>query len=191
MPDLPRNAKDLTGRTFGRLHVLEYVGSSLPSTGRKGSLWKCRCDCGQEVLSEARTLRLGSKKSCGCLRSDLVRQRRIDKAQKITFQGETKTIAEWAKKLGLTNGAIRDRLNEGWSIDRALTDPKFTAQLLPFRDETKTLHAWAKEFGLSPRCLRQRLKTHGWSIDLALTEPVAHWNRQSSISFQGQNKTIA
>ena len=35
---------------------------------RLGSiLWRCRCDCGNEVLVEAAQLASGNRKSCGCL----------------------------------------------------------------------------------------------------------------------------
>ena len=42
----------------------------------------------------------------------------------ITFNGETKTIAEWERHLGLYNGAIYERLKSGWSIEHALTIPR-------------------------------------------------------------------
>ena len=48
---------DLTGKRFTRLTVLEKVGTSK---------WKCRCDCGKTVISEARWLLVGRTKSCGC-----------------------------------------------------------------------------------------------------------------------------
>lgn len=41
----------------------------------------------------------------------------------IEFNGERKTIGEWAKETGLTHSMIKGRLNRGWSIERALTTP--------------------------------------------------------------------
>lgn len=56
--------RNLTGQRFGRLVA------TVP-TGQRGStgsvLWKCRCDCGKEVLATASQLTNGYKKSCGCL----------------------------------------------------------------------------------------------------------------------------
>ncbi len=42
-----------------------------------------------------------------------------------TYNGETKTIAEWGEcnELGLTAKQIHKRLEEGWDIARALTTP--------------------------------------------------------------------
>lgn len=42
----------------------------------------------------------------------------------ITFNGETKTISEWAKSTGLKRHTIKARIdNYGWSIEKALTTP--------------------------------------------------------------------
>lgn len=49
---------DLTGKTFGLLTVIEYVG-----LGK----WKCVCSCGNEVVTRGNFLRTGNTKSCGCL----------------------------------------------------------------------------------------------------------------------------
>lgn len=59
-----KRRQDLTGQRFGRLTVLE-------DTGRysKGSqcIWRCVCDCGNEVETTSGQLLGGYKKSCGCL----------------------------------------------------------------------------------------------------------------------------
>ena len=42
----------------------------------------------------------------------------------ITFNGETKTIAEWERDNGLYKGAVMSRLRSGWDIEHALTVPR-------------------------------------------------------------------
>jgi hypothetical protein len=42
----------------------------------------------------------------------------------ITFNGETKTLAQWAKVTGLTVFCLRARLHRGWPTEQALTEPK-------------------------------------------------------------------
>jgi hypothetical protein len=42
--------------------------------------------------------------------------------RKITFRGETHTVAEWARKLGIRQGSLLAHLDK-WSVERALTDP--------------------------------------------------------------------
>ena len=52
---------DLTGQRFGRLTVVERVG-----TDKWGYiLWKCKCDCGNEVTVISASLRSGATTSCG------------------------------------------------------------------------------------------------------------------------------
>lgn len=40
----------------------------------------------------------------------------------LTFKGRTDTLANWAKRLGITDATLRNRINRGWSIERALTE---------------------------------------------------------------------
>ena len=60
-----KSAKELTGKRFGRLTVLERVGSL---DGH--ALWHCRCDCGKEVDVTSLQLIHGYSKSCGCLKRE-------------------------------------------------------------------------------------------------------------------------
>ena len=41
----------------------------------------------------------------------------------ITFNGETRTIKEWSLMLGGTRNMVAQRLNKGWSLEKALTTP--------------------------------------------------------------------
>lgn len=60
------------GDKFWRLTV---VATALPSTHRGERRWLFRCECGIEcVLEEYRVLQ-GAVKSCGCLRTELLRER--------------------------------------------------------------------------------------------------------------------
>ena len=60
---------DLTGRRFGRLVVLEYVGRI-----KKHSNWLCRCDCGKEKTVPYQKLIIGETSSCGCLEAETRRK---------------------------------------------------------------------------------------------------------------------
>jgi hypothetical protein len=42
----------------------------------------------------------------------------------ITHNGETLRFAEWEKRLGLAHNSISMRLWYGWSVERAVTEPK-------------------------------------------------------------------
>lgn len=62
----PHNRVDLTGQHFGRLIVLGD-----PKKGKRGTLWKCQCDCGNICYKVSADLTRGCTKSCGCLKAEL------------------------------------------------------------------------------------------------------------------------
>lgn len=55
--------EDLTGRIFGKLTVIEVAGRL--KTGH--TLWRCKCDCGNEIVVRGSLLTHGHTKSCGCI----------------------------------------------------------------------------------------------------------------------------
>jgi len=58
----------LEGRRFGRLTVLEFVGID----DRNHTVWKCRCECGNEIPVVGTQLTGGITRSCGCLQKDVI-----------------------------------------------------------------------------------------------------------------------
>lgn len=57
---------DMTGQRFGRLTVIGIGGCTKEPSGRSRPLWKCICDCGNEVLVLRDNLIHGRTQSCGC-----------------------------------------------------------------------------------------------------------------------------
>jgi len=55
--------KDITGQVFGRLTAVEYNGNNK----HRQAVWLCKCECGNEITTEASSLKSGKTKSCGCL----------------------------------------------------------------------------------------------------------------------------
>ncbi len=53
---------DLTGQRFGRLTVIERAGTKYGHV-----MWRCVCDCGNQVFPLSGDLRRGKTQSCGCL----------------------------------------------------------------------------------------------------------------------------
>lgn len=64
---------DLTNQRFGYLTVLERAGSYERNGKKSGimALWKCRCDCGNTIVTTGFSLRCGDTISCGCARTSL------------------------------------------------------------------------------------------------------------------------
>lgn len=62
--------KDLTGKRFGRLVVISQSAVKL-RTAQRMTWWRCRCDCGEEIVTGRAYLATGKTKSCGCLRREI------------------------------------------------------------------------------------------------------------------------
>lgn len=78
--------EDLTGKVVNKLTVVEYVGAI------KGyHMWKCRCECGEEVTKRTGDLNSGKPKSCGCIKK--VNKYREDLIGKVF---ERLTVIEYA-----------------------------------------------------------------------------------------------
>ncbi len=58
-------AKNLIGQKFGKLTVLYRVKTPNAS---KHAHWKCKCDCGTEIIVSATNLEEGHTTSCGCVK---------------------------------------------------------------------------------------------------------------------------
>jgi hypothetical protein len=50
-------------------------------------------------------------------------QRNRSSCKRISFNGETLSVQEWAEKLNIKPSTLRARFNKGWYVERALTEP--------------------------------------------------------------------
>jgi hypothetical protein len=94
---------------------------------------------------------------------------------RLTHNGETLTLAEWAERTGISRITIGARLRKGWTTDKALTTKP--RQHLTYNGQTKRLTSWAREIGISPDTIRHRLAA-GWSVERVLTTKKRAWTRQ-------------
>lgn len=65
--------KDLKGQKFDLLTVVEFSHRE-SSNGRYRYYWKCKCECGKEVIRRADGLKDKGVKSCGCYREKILKQ---------------------------------------------------------------------------------------------------------------------
>lgn len=49
---------------------------------------------------------------------------------KLEFDGKIMTISQWAREKGLSKGALKSRIERGWTIERALTTPPMKNQFI-------------------------------------------------------------
>jgi len=61
--------KDLEGKRFGRLTVVEYLGID-----NHRAAWRCKCDCGNEKITYTTYLTTGVVSSCGCYQKERQRE---------------------------------------------------------------------------------------------------------------------
>lgn len=107
------NRKDIAGRKFGKLTAIQ-----VDHTEGSQTYWRCACDCGKETVARIGQLSSGSVRSCGCLRSDSGKVRKG--TMFLTYQGETRSFAEWARRLGVGLSVLRYRHMRDFPIERIM-----------------------------------------------------------------------
>lgn len=88
----------------------------------------------------------------------------------VTFKGESKTVAVWARELNLNYNKLLSRLTKGWTVEDAFTIP-YEDKTIEFKGERKTITEWARHLKIAPTTLRNRL-SKGWDIEDALSSTV-------------------
>ena len=84
---------DLSGKKYGMLTVLSLT-EERKSNG--GAVWRCRCDCGNEVDVAGGNLNRGTTTSCGCIRIEDLRGQRFGRL----------AVAKLGQKSGHGHGAF-------------------------------------------------------------------------------------
>ena len=210
--------KDRIGERFGRLTVIERAESYINPNGTPRTAWKCKCDCGNEVVVLAQSLSNGATKSCGCLKKERVHEicrthgelvykkkrtrlyciwenmkRRCFNPKNqfyycyggrgITVCDEWKdsfeAFREWAYSSGYDEYLTIDRVNvDGnyepdncrWVTMKEQSNNKRTSHFLTFNGETKTIAQWSEATGFSYPTLFMRIK-RGLSAEETLLTP--------------------
>lgn len=84
--------------------------------------WLCLCDCGQHVALTTLRLTSGRSQSCGCTKPE-IRKSHTKLTYKITADGVTRTVTEWANVIGLKPARILARIASGWTPEQAVLEP--------------------------------------------------------------------
>jgi len=86
---------DITGQRFGRLIAVEAT----EERGAGGSVvWRCRCDCGEEILTTRAQLIKGYRKSCGCLSRPPLKDyvgKQFGQLSVVEYAGKEKGMHRW------------------------------------------------------------------------------------------------
>lgn len=106
-------------------------------------------------------------------------------AEQISFQGQRHTTREWAVLLGISYGTLLKRSAMYGGIEAGLMSVIETpigqhARTFEFDGKRLTLTQWAELSGINRATLSDRIKQHGWSMERALTQPVANHDREQA-----------
>lgn len=92
-------------------------------------------------------------------------------------------FAAWAMANGYDDTLTIDRIDSSknycpencrWADRKTQNNNTSRNHRITFNDETKTMAQWSEDTGISYAALKTRLNKHGWSVERALTTPVAH-----------------
>lgn len=126
------------------------------------------------IRAEEAPIEDNGEKVSGSLRRD----------RKLTFEGVTLTLEEWAQRQGLSFNALYQRLRKGWSIKKSLgmenTKKAKEAGILriEWRGEIDTITGWAKKTGINRGTIYLRL-TQGLSADEIFIQPRQRKKREA------------
>lgn len=88
---------------------------------------------------------------------------------KITFKGETKTIAQWGRELKIDPKIIRQRINKcTMTEEKALQKGNLHLRMVTYKGKTQSLKKWCIELGLNYYTVHSRITKRKWTIEKAL-----------------------
>jgi len=70
------------GQKYNRLTIIEKMGYDK----HNNRLYKCRCDCGNEIIVRGNALTSGNTKSCGCYKHEIDKSRRFPNNSGVAYQ---------------------------------------------------------------------------------------------------------
>lgn len=102
---------------------------------------------------------------------------------KIEFNGEIKTISEWADFYNIKYSTLQHRVTiEKLSLEEAISKPikkiiKDNPKYITYNNKTQTLIEWSRELNMSYKALQLRIKRDKWSIEKTFTTPIRKVNK--------------
>ena len=165
---------DIVGKRFGKLTVVGDYGSR---TKDGKVLYRCRCDCGNEVFVRGFYLKSGHTKSCGCLRAE---------TQNGLIHGQSNT------RLWRIYWSMKGRCNSH--------NPNYKGRGISVCDEWKTnfdaFYKWAMENGYGENLTLDRIDNEkGYSPHncrwITMKEQQNNKRNNRRIYYKGETHTLS
>ena len=105
---------------------------------------------------------------------------------KLTLNGRTMYMTEWAEELGIDKKTLSWRYRNGWSDEEILSNKKDI--ILTYNGESKNLLEWSKKTGIKKSTLWDRYN-RGWEVKDILTKNSR--DREIKLTYNNEQKTIS
>jgi hypothetical protein len=106
--------------------------------------------------------------------------------RRIEYNGDVKTVSQWAKIFNIKFNTLRERLELGWSIKDALEKPLICIEsgrgkknLILYKGVEQSTRKWCMELGLEYATIGHRLRI-GWPPEKAFETPNLRPKRKAS-----------
>ena len=107
----------------------------------------------------------------------------------ITYNGQTMCLSEWAEKLSVPKYVLKNRLNQGWTLDRVFSTPASCKDMiLTYRGKKISLSSLARKNHINRTLVRDRLKA-GWTVEKAVETPASKGNTHF-YTYKGETNSI-
>ena len=110
--------KDITGQRFGRLVAIERLGFvriGAPEKQQTKTIWRFRCDCGNEVVRKSANAIRGDTLSCGCLKTENTKRLNLKNRKpkgESSFNGLFHTYQKGAENRGFSWELTREQFEK-------------------------------------------------------------------------------
>lgn len=104
--------------------------------------------------------------------------------------GVKRTIREMADMASVSETAMRMRLKNGWSVERALTELPVTRAPLDIDGESLTLEEWTRRSGVPRSVITSRLR-QGWNARDAVFAPTVRQRKRTPLTAHGETHSVA
>lgn len=169
--------KSLKGMKFGRLTVI----ANLPIIKNKRTYWLCKCECGNEKFVDAKHLKAGAIRSCGCLRKEYYSRPKCK-------QSRTRLETVYRK--------MKSRCNNPHNVKYSIYGGRGIKMCEEWQRNSKAFYQWAMQNGYKDNLTIERIDVNGDyepnNCKFATYKEQANNTRRNHfVEINGKRKTIA